>query len=264
MVKLFSTILLIVTVLLGPPAALAVISNDALPGELTYPIKRKLEDGIVLVASINPISKAWFSASRSDRRFKEVNKLLAVKSAQSSQALAELVSQTNDAANQVSVIKETEAKQRYIDNLSKSISKYNTALQATQINSPQNIAYNSTQNAPTGQTGAVVATQDNTSSQSNSASQAGVVTPPQTANQPTTTNNVTVVSPVSNPGVAVPVATVKSSADDKKRDQEIEEARKQLEDIKKNLEEERKKLDQDKQSPQPTPKSSPSPTTKPK
>ena len=61
MIRLLSIITLILSIVLFPPASLALISNNAVPGDSIYPIKRFLEDGIYAVASITPGTKAWFS-----------------------------------------------------------------------------------------------------------------------------------------------------------------------------------------------------------
>ncbi|MBI2599459.1 hypothetical protein HYW43_00895 [Candidatus Daviesbacteria bacterium] len=128
MFKLLGTLSLIFALVLFPPAVLAVVSNNAVSGDATYPIKRLLEDVIYTVASINPVSKAWFAAARSDRRFKEVTTLLANgKSAKDS--LQELVTQTEVAAQQIQQIQDPVKKQEAIKNLASSIQNYNQGLQ---------------------------------------------------------------------------------------------------------------------------------------
>lgn len=113
--------------MLFPPAALALISNNAVPGDATYPVKRFLEDGIFTVASINPVSKAWFAAARSDRRFKEFNTLVA-QGKKSGETLNELVEQTQVAANQIAQVKDEAQKQKLVLKLSESIKKYDQGL----------------------------------------------------------------------------------------------------------------------------------------
>ena len=46
MIKLLSIICLVLAIVLFPPAALALVSNNAVPGDATYPIKRALEVAI--------------------------------------------------------------------------------------------------------------------------------------------------------------------------------------------------------------------------
>lgn len=127
MVKLLSSIVLILAIILFPPAVLALVSNNALPGDSTYPIKRLLEDGIYAVASLTPTSKAWFSAARSDRRFKEFSTLIA-QGKSASNTLSELVIQTNIAAEEIKKVDDPVKKQQLIVQLSESINKYDQKL----------------------------------------------------------------------------------------------------------------------------------------
>lgn len=134
MVKLLSTISLILALVLFPPAALALISNNAVPGDATYPIKRTLEDGIYAIASLNPITRAWFSATRSDRRFKEFSTLIA-QGKSASDTLDELVAQTQVAAEELKKVDDPIRKQELISQLSQSIDKYSQKLEAVSIGS---------------------------------------------------------------------------------------------------------------------------------
>ncbi|MBI3103429.1 hypothetical protein HYZ05_00655 [Candidatus Daviesbacteria bacterium] len=127
MVKLLSTIILILSISLFPPAALAVISNNAVPGDATYPIKRILESGIYAVASLHPITRVWFSTARSDRRFKEFKTLIAQgKSAE--KTINELVNQTEIAAKQIDQISSPQEKEKFVRELVVSIQKYDQGL----------------------------------------------------------------------------------------------------------------------------------------
>jgi len=133
--KLLSIIVLILSIVLFPPTVLAVISNNAVPGDSTYPLKRILEDGIYAVASLNSTSKAWFSAARSDRRFKELNTLLAQgKSAE--KTINELVSQTEIAAREIEQITDPEEKEKFVKQLVDSIQKYDLGLAQISQSSP--------------------------------------------------------------------------------------------------------------------------------
>lgn len=127
MIKLLSTICLILAIVLSPPAVLAVVSNSAVPGDLTYPIKRGLEDVIYAVASLNPTTKAWFAGARSDKRFEEVTTLLA-KGKSADRTLQELVEQTQVAALQINQISDPVQKDKMVRQLSDSITKYDVGL----------------------------------------------------------------------------------------------------------------------------------------
>lgn len=144
MAKFFSIFTLVLTLLLFPPAALALVSNDAVPGDATYPIKRKLEEAILLVASVSPTTKAWFSVEQSNRRFKETTALLA-KGVAVSDSINELVLQTSTAADEINQIKDPVKKAELIKQLSDSISKYDQGLSKAQ----KKIAQTPTQVVPT-------------------------------------------------------------------------------------------------------------------
>lgn len=133
MSKLLSIVILVLSLLLFPPATLALISNNAVPGDATYPIKRALEDGIYAIVALHPTTKAWFSAARSDRRFKELTILLS-QGKQARQTLSELVIQTEVAANQIAQIKNQGQKEQLISQLSKSIAKYDESLKEVSKN----------------------------------------------------------------------------------------------------------------------------------
>ncbi len=121
---------LILAVVLFPPAVLAFISNNAVPGDRTYPIKRGLETGILAVASVNPTTKAWFTSKRSERRFNEV--IVLINNGQRGQNLAtplkDLVRHTSDAAIDVKKIENSIERAKKIAELKQSINKYQQEL----------------------------------------------------------------------------------------------------------------------------------------
>ncbi len=130
MIKLLSIISIILAIILFPPATLALVSNNAVPGDLTYPIKRTLENGIYAVASLNPTTKAWFAAARSDRRFQEFSALIGQGKFETN-TLNELVAQTDIAASEIKKIDDPVKKQQLIAQLSESIKKYDQGLSDT-------------------------------------------------------------------------------------------------------------------------------------
>ena len=127
MIKLLSIPILILSLILFPPAALAIISNNAVTGDATYPVKRGLENVIYSVASRNSTTKAWFAKARSDRRFQEIN-ILITQGKKAKEILNELVEQTQIAANQIDKIPNPVEKEKFISQLSDSITKYDQGL----------------------------------------------------------------------------------------------------------------------------------------
>lgn len=127
MTRLLGIITLVLALVLFPPAALAVVSNNAVPGDSTYPIKRGLENVIYAAASLNPNLKALFAKARSDRRFQEITVLLTQGKA-ANKTLNELVEQTRNAANQIDQVSDSSQKQKLLRQLSDSITKYDQGL----------------------------------------------------------------------------------------------------------------------------------------
>lgn len=132
MARLLTIISLILVILLFPPAALALISNNAVPGDSTYPIKRGLEEVIVRVASIHPTTETWFSIERSGRRFEESKILLTAGKSEANTSLDELVSQTEAVSKEIAKIQDPVKKQELKDKLSTEIKKYDEGLEKIQ------------------------------------------------------------------------------------------------------------------------------------
>src|SRR5690349_17370946 len=127
MLKIISTIVAILVIAFFPPAALAFISQNAVPGERTYPVKRKLEDGILLVAGLRPEWKAAFSVTQSDRRLEETKTLITTgKSAY--ETLKELVNSTSVAESEINDVSDTYQRTQLQNNLNQSINKYESTL----------------------------------------------------------------------------------------------------------------------------------------
>lgn len=218
MIKLLSIISIILAIVLFPPAALALVSNNAVPGERTYPIKRTLEDIIYSAASLNPTTKAWFSAARSDRRYKEFS-ILVTQGKFEKNTLSELVTQTNIAANQITQVSDTNQKQQLIAQLSENIQKYDLGLAQIQQQDTR-----------------VTAPLVTVTPAPNSSSPTAVPTKaPQASAQPSITPITT-----SKPQSASQPSAQQDEQDIIQQKQALDEARKAFEDLQKKLEEESK------------------------
>ncbi len=135
--KLLTILSLILALLLFPPATLALISNNAIPGDVTYPIKRGLENVILKVASISPQTQAWFSIERSNRRFEEAKILLVGGKTQATDSLDELVTQTQSVSVEISQIQDPVKKQELTQKLTDEIKKYDQGLEKIKQEIPQ-------------------------------------------------------------------------------------------------------------------------------
>lgn len=114
-------------IILFPPAALAYISQDAIPGDATYPIKRGLEKGILFLSSVTPQTKALFSVSASKTRSQEIKKLLS-KGDSAYDSLKELISQNDIALQEIRQINSVQDQQKYLASLAETLKQNNQEL----------------------------------------------------------------------------------------------------------------------------------------
>lgn len=133
MARFLGVALIVLMILLAPPSVLALISNSAVPGDKTYPIKRALEAGILVVASVNPSLKAAFTVERSNRRFLEAKTLIDLgKNENVTESLGELVSQTKDAAKEVTKVPASSNKKKLVSKLKDQVKSYDKELEKAQ------------------------------------------------------------------------------------------------------------------------------------
>jgi len=128
-IRLLSILTIILAIILFPPAVLALVSNNAVPGDATYPIKRSLEDVIYSAASLNPTSKAWFSGAKSERRYKELNVLVAQNKVGAKKTLNELVVQTSITVDQISQVEDKSQKKQLLKDYQQTLNQYDQGLQ---------------------------------------------------------------------------------------------------------------------------------------
>lgn len=240
MVKILSILSIILAIVLFPPAALALVSNNAVPGDFTYPIKRGLEAGIVKIASITPITRAWFSVERSNRRFRETTVLI-VKGGNFSKTLDELVDQTVVAVKEINNVENPAQKKELVTKLSESIKKYDEGLAKAEQQLESNQASR--------EAAAVPAPEPTTAAQAiqpaptTAATQPTTVPQPVRSSQPASTPQVIV--PTSIPAlpiatiIPIPIPTPTQLTSTNPSGRRLEEARRRLEEIRRRLEEER-------------------------
>lgn len=133
MLKIISTVALILVFVLMVPAGLIMISQDAAKGDWNYPIKRGIEDVILSAVSLNPYSKAYFAVALANRRYDETEKLLA-SGGNADVSLKELVSQTSSASDDINKISSSQQRANLIADLKASIQKYDKGLAQAQVN----------------------------------------------------------------------------------------------------------------------------------
>lgn len=209
--KIIQTIALVVMIVLFIPAGLITVSGNAVPGDFTYPLKRKLEDAVLFLASFNSYSKAYFAVAQSNRRYEETVSLLKA-GTDSAKSLEELVSQTSQAADNIKSIRSSSSRARLFADLSDSIEKYDQGLEQAQ----QQI---------------VIGSEDNPQP-----------TPPKSSSLPLPPSS---TQPTSSPGTQTTSRSTRAGPGDQgsKQSDAIEKTRRELEELKRRLEEEKKRLE---------------------
>lgn len=127
MLAILSKLVVVVMIAMFVPTGLVLASQEAIPGDATYPVKRALEGVIITLSSLHPGTRAFFHADLTKRRFKEAIALIR-RGSNASNTLVELVSQTQTAVDIIDKIPDVSAKRVYIENLSTQIVEYQTTL----------------------------------------------------------------------------------------------------------------------------------------
>lgn len=139
MLRIISILIFVLFIVLLPPAALAYVSQDAIPGDSLYPVKRKLEDIILNIATINPTSKAWFALAYTKRRYEETTSLIDKKdNTAASLTLKQLVSQTQSVAIEINQVNDQSQKAQLKEQLKTNITQYQQGLDAAKTQLTQN------------------------------------------------------------------------------------------------------------------------------
>lgn len=74
--RVFGVSIWIILFLFAPPTVLVLLSQNSLPGDLIYPVKRGMESAILAIASVSPATKTAFRTDLTTTRFKEAQTLL--------------------------------------------------------------------------------------------------------------------------------------------------------------------------------------------
>lgn len=127
MLAILSKLVIVLMVVMLVPTGLVLASQEAVPGDATYPVKRGLEGVIITLASVHPATRAFFHTDLTKRRFKEAIALIR-RGRDASDSLVELVTQTQEAADIIDKIPDRVAKKAYIENLSTRIVEYKVSL----------------------------------------------------------------------------------------------------------------------------------------
>ncbi len=119
------------------PTGLVLASQNSVPGDSAYPIKRQMEEVILSVLSLHPSTRAYFKVDFSKRRFSETTELFQRgKGKEAINSLSDLNSQTQQALTDVTNLADKYKKLEYLDNLLTEVTSRDQKLTELQQNTP--------------------------------------------------------------------------------------------------------------------------------
>lgn len=114
-----------------PVTVLILLSQNSIPGDLFYPIKRSMENVVLAAATVSPTTRAAFRTDLTTRRFDEAEKLLLGSS--DINGLKEFVTEIQAAQNEVSAISDPAKKQELQKKIQRSVIEYEKRLDAVKV-----------------------------------------------------------------------------------------------------------------------------------
>lgn len=113
-----------------PFTVLILLSQNTVPGDLFYPVKRGLENIILAGSSISPATKVAFRTDLTERRFKEAEQLLVLQA--DTRPLSALVGEVQVAQEELFKLSSFEDKKELSEKLIAKIDEYETKLAVVQ------------------------------------------------------------------------------------------------------------------------------------
>lgn len=114
-----------------PFTVLIFLSQNSIPGDLFYPVKRGLESMVLAAASVSPSTRAAFRTDLTTRRFDEAEKLLL--GASGTTGLKDFVTEIQAAQNEVSAISDPVKKQQLQEKIQTSVAEYEKRLDVVKV-----------------------------------------------------------------------------------------------------------------------------------
>ena len=268
-IQILNRTLWVLFLVLTPLTFVGILSQNSIPGDFLYSVKRGYEGTALAFASFAPETKASYTTSLATVRFTEAEKLLLAKS--DTQGLATLVEQVQTAQNNVAAVQNSPQKEELEQKLIASIDTYQANLlrvqqqiasnvasqpiaqdtpaqtqtttnQATQTTSPANTQ-------PT-QTAIPTSTTTPSSLETAAPTQTQIQTPTSTPTQTeeiTTTTPIVTQAPPKTPitvQATPPTGTTTTPETRKKIDEEIEKTKEKLDEIRKKVKSQRNQQDE--------------------
>lgn len=114
-----------------PFTVLIFLSQNSIPGDFFYPVKRGLEGMVLAAASVSPTTRAAFRTDLTTRRFDEAEKLLL--GASGTTGLKDFVTEIQAAQNEVSAISDPVKKQELQQKIQTSVTEYEKRLGTVKV-----------------------------------------------------------------------------------------------------------------------------------
>lgn len=120
-----------------PITVLIFLSQDSVPGDLFYPVKRGLENVVLAAASVNPATRVAFRTNLTETRFKEAQSLVLSKS--NASGLSTFVDEVQGAQLEVTNLASDTERKTAEEKLIGKIEEYQSGLSTLQAKTEQNI-----------------------------------------------------------------------------------------------------------------------------
>ena len=239
-----------ILVLLAPITLLIFMSQNSLPGDFFYPIKRGLEGVVLAASSVSPATKVAFKTDLTNTRYKEAEALLLLAKSDT-RGLSDFVTEVQTTQNDVLRLSNMEDRKRLSGELITKIDEYQQKLTQVQEKvAPAQPQSPFPQTPPT-------QTQNTTQPSSGekiitvSPSPVSNVSSPTQSQQPQQQATTAPAQPSSGspPSGGIPQAvSTPPNAEKQRVAQKIEITRLQLENVKKNLKEHEEKTKEEKET----------------
>lgn len=108
--------------LLAPFTVFVLISQNAVPGDAFYPLKRRLEDVVLVAAAAHPATRVAFRTNLTKRRFSEAETLLLARL--DTEGLSNFVEEVQAARNEAEAISDPVKKEELVKELNNSLTEY--------------------------------------------------------------------------------------------------------------------------------------------
>lgn len=120
-----------------PFTVLVLLSQDSVPGDLFYPVKRGLENVVLAAASVNPATRVAFRTNLTETRFKEAQSLVLSKS--NTSGLSSFIDEVQGTQLEVTNLSSDTERKTAEEKLISKIEEYQNGLSILQAKTEQNI-----------------------------------------------------------------------------------------------------------------------------